>query len=273
MATWLITGTSSGLGRALAEQAARAGHQVAATARDSGTIRDLVDACPGRVAAIDLDVTDAASRAAAVAAAQERFGGIDVLVNNAGYGYTAAIEEGEDDAVAVLFATNFTGPVALIKAVLPGMRERRAGLIINISSIGARATLAGGGYYSAAKAALEGASGALRREVAPFGIRVMVVEPGSFRTAFRGQSAKRSRIRIPDYDEVLGRDGSPRLGPQRGDPRKAAKAILAAAAKPAPPALLLLGSDALEGHRTVTHAEQADIEQHLQLSRSTDATD
>ncbi len=273
MAIWFITGTSSGLGRALAQHAAEAGHKVAATARNADAIGDLVDAYPDRVAAIALDVTDRASRAAAVAAATERFGGIDVLVNNAGYGYTASIEEGEDDAVADLFATNFTGPIALIRQVLPGMRARRAGLIINISSVGARATLPGGGYYSAAKAAIEGASGSLRREVAPLGIHVMVVEPGSFRTQFRGRSAQRSEIRIPDYDEVLGRAGAPILGPQRGDPEKAARVIITVAGEPVPPALLLLGSDAVNGYRTVAQAEQQAIDQHLQLSLSTDATD
>jgi NADP-dependent 3-hydroxy acid dehydrogenase YdfG len=153
MATWMITGTSSGLGRALAEQALAAGHQVVATARDPHAVRDLEEARPGAAVAIRLDVTDHASVATAVEAAERRFGTIDVFVNNAGYGYTAAVEEGEADAVAELFATNFTGPVALIKAVLPGMRARRSGLIVNVSSVGAKVTLPGGGYYSAAKAA------------------------------------------------------------------------------------------------------------------------
>jgi NAD(P)-dependent dehydrogenase (short-subunit alcohol dehydrogenase family) len=218
-------------------------------------------------------VTDKASVAAAAAAAERRFGGIDVLVNNAGYGYTAAVEEGEDDAVAELFAANFAGPVALIKAVLPGMRARRSGLIVNVSSVGARITLPGGGYYSAAKAALEGVSGALRKELAPLGVHVMVVEPGSLRTEFRGRSARKSQIRISDYDEILGRAGRPRLGPQRGDPGKAARAILAAAAEPDPPALLLLGSDALAGYRAHTQAEHDDIDSHEQLTLSTDAAD
>ncbi len=153
MQTWMITGTSSGLGRALADQALAAGHQVVATARDPHTIQDLQKAHPHAAIAIRLDVTERASVTAAVEAADSRFGGIDVLVNNTGYGYTAAIEEGEDDAVADLFATNFTGPVTLIKAVPPGMRARRAGLIVNISSVGARITLPGDDYYSAAKAA------------------------------------------------------------------------------------------------------------------------
>jgi len=273
MATWLITGTSSGLGRALAGQALAAGHRVAATARDPRAVADLAKAHPGAAAAIRLDVADQASITAAVETAESRFGQVDVLVNNAGYGYTAAIEEGEDDAVADLFAVSFTGPVALIKAVLPGMRARRAGLIINISSVGARITLPGGGYYSAAKAALEAASGSLRRELAPLGIRVMVIEPGSLRTDFRGRSARRSQARIPDYDQALGRAGGPALGPQRGDPAQAARAILAAAAEAAPPALLLLGSDALDGYRAHAQAERDDIARHQQLTLSTDATD
>ncbi|HEY0259471.1 MAG TPA: oxidoreductase [Lacisediminihabitans sp.] len=272
MATWLITGTSSGLGRALAEQALAAGGQVVATARDPQTIRDLEDAHPDTAAAVRLDVTDRTSIAAAVDTAQARFGDIDVLVNNAGYGYTAAIEEGEDDAVAELFATNFTGPVALINAVLPGMRSRGSGLIVNVSSVGVKLTLPGGGYYSAAKAALEAASGALRKEVAALGIHVMVVEPGSMRTDFRGRSARRSEIRIGDYDEILGRTGEGRLGPQRGDPVKAARAILTATTEPVPPALLLLGSDALTDYRTLTQAEQADVDRHEPLTLSTDAT-
>lgn len=273
MSTWLITGTSSGLGRALAEQALEAGHRVVATARDMRTIRDLEAAHPDSAAVVRLDVTDRSSIGRAVETAEARFGGVDVLVNNAGYGYTAAIEEGEDDAVAELFATNFTGPMALVRAVLPGMRQRHRGLVVNISSIGARLTLPGGGYYSAAKAALEGASGSLRREVAALGIHVMVVEPGSMRTQFRGRSARRSAIRIPDYDRVLGRTGEPLLGPQRGDPTAAARAILSAAAEAAPPPLLLLGSDALEGHRALVLAQQQDVDRHEQLTRSTDLTD
>jgi NAD(P)-dependent dehydrogenase (short-subunit alcohol dehydrogenase family) len=273
MPTWMITGTSSGLGRALAEQALAAGHHVVATARDPRAVQDLAEAHPGSAAAVRLDVTDQASVAAAVAAAERRFGRIDVLVNNAGYGYTAAVEEGEDDAVAELFATNFTGPVALIKAVLPGMRARRSGLIVNVSSVGARITIPGGGYYSAAKAALEGVSGSLRKELAPLGVHVMVVEPGSFRTEFRGRSARRSETRISDYDEPLGRAGRPRLGPQRGDPAAGARAILAAAAESAPPALLLLGSDAVAGYRAHRQAEQDDVDRYERLALSTDAAD
>lgn len=271
MATWFITGTSTGLGRALAETAAAAGHRVAATARDPESIRDLERAYPDTVAAIALDVTDAVSRSRAVAAATDRLGPIDVLVNNAGYGYSAAVEEGEDDAVAAMFATNVFGPIALAKAVLPAMRQRRSGLIVSVSSIGARITMPGGGYYSAAKAAIEAVSGSLAKELESLGVHVMVVEPGSFRTDFRSRSAKHSEVRISDYDAVLGREPAKQPGPQRGDPVKAARAILTAAARPVPPALLLLGSDALAGYRSVVAAQTALVGENETLTLSTDA--
>jgi NAD(P)-dependent dehydrogenase (short-subunit alcohol dehydrogenase family) len=170
MATWLITGCSSGLGRALAEAAIEAGHDVVATARDVAKVADLA-ATTDRVLPLALDVTDRKQVADAVAEAERRFGGVDVLVNNAGYGYRAAVEEGDDEAVRMLFETHFFGSVAMIKAVLPGMRARRSGVIVNVSSIGAQVTPVGSGYYSAAKAAIEGLSGALRGELAPLGIR------------------------------------------------------------------------------------------------------
>jgi NAD(P)-dependent dehydrogenase (short-subunit alcohol dehydrogenase family) len=272
MTTWFITGASSGLGRALAEHVLGAGQQVVATARNPSALDDLQAAYPVTAMVAALDVTDGLSIHSAVTAAQERFGGIDVLVNNAGYGYTAAVEEGEDQAVARLFATNFFGPVAVIKAALPDMRRRGTGLIVNISSVGARITIPGGGYYSAAKAALEGLSGSLRKEVEPLGLRVMVVEPGSFRTDFRARSADRSSVRIAAYDQVLGRTGAPALGPQRGAPDKAAAAIVQAAEDIEPPKLLVLGSDALAGFRAAADDDAGDIDRFELLSRSTDAS-
>ncbi|QYB07341.1 SDR family NAD(P)-dependent oxidoreductase [Rhodococcus sp. USK10] len=271
MTTWLITGASSGLGRALAERVLDAGHRVVATARNTDALDDLRAAYPETALITSLDVTDPSSIDDAVARAEERFAGIDVLVNNAGYGYTAAVEEGEDTAVTRLFATNFFGPVALIKAALPGMRSRGNGLIINISSVGARITIPGGGYYSAAKAALEGLSGSLRKEVEPLGLRVMVVEPGSFRTDFRGRSADRSSVRVESYDQVLGRTGDSALSPQRGAPEKAAAAILQVAEDAEPPTLLVLGSDALGGFRAAADDAARDVDRFEQLSRSTDA--
>lgn len=271
MSTWLITGASSGLGRALTEHVLGAGHHVVATARDPKVLDDLRTAFPETALIVPLDVTDSASIQAAVAAGEDRFGGVDVLVNNAGYGYTAAVEEGEPDAVARLFATNFDGPVALIKAVLPGMRARRTGTIVNMSSVGARIQFPGAGYYSAVKAALEGLSGSLRKEVQPLGIGVLVVEPGSFRTDFRGRSADRSDATIDDYDDVLGRNGTGQFGPQRGEPAKAAAVILQVVEQNDPPGLLLLGSDALAGFKTAAEDEAQDVARFEQFSNSTDA--
>ena len=190
MSTWLITGCSTGLGRALAEAVIGAGHTAVVTARDVTRVADLGESTPDRVLPVALDVTNADQVASAVQQAQERFGGVDVLVNNAGYGYRAAVEEGDDADVRTLFETHFFGTVAMINAVLPGMRARRTGAIVNISSIGAQLTPVGSGYYSAAKAAIEGISGALRGELAPLGISVTVVEPGAFRTDFAGRSLR-----------------------------------------------------------------------------------
>lgn len=271
MSTWFVTGASSGLGRAIAEHVLATGHQVMATARSTSSIEDLRSAQPSTALTATLDVTDRGSITAAVAAAEARFGGIDVLVNNAGYGYTAAVEEGEDDDVARLFATNLFGPVELIKAVLPGMRARGTGTIVNVSSIGARITIPGGGYYSASKAALEGVSGSLRQEVEPLGLHVVVVEPGSFRTDFRGRSADQSARRIDAYDDVLGRTGDQRLGPQHGDPAKAAVAILQAVEHSEPPRLLVLGTDAVGGRRAAADEEAREVTRFAHLSRSTDA--
>src|SRR6185437_13108068 len=214
-------GSSSGLGRALAESVLEAGHNAVLTARNPDAVEDLVDAHAGSALAVALDVTDSAQVAAAVRAGEERFGGIDVLVNNAGYGYRAAVEEGDEADVATLFATNVFGPVALIKAVLPGMRARRNGAIVNISSIGARICPPGSGYYAASKAALEGMSSSLRKELDPLGIAVMVVEPGGFRTDFAGRSLQQSAEAIADYADTAGRrrkEYDTAHGNQPGDP-------------------------------------------------------
>lgn len=205
MSTWLITGCSTGLGRALAEAVLARGHNVVATARDVSALEGIGSAVPDRVLLTRLDVTDDGQIAAAVRAGTDRFGAIDVLVNNAGYGYRAAVEEGDDQDVQRLFATHVFGTVATIKAVLPQMRARRSGGIVNLSSIGARITPAGSGYYSAVKAAVEGLTGALRREVESLGITVMVVEPGGFRTDFAGRSLTQSSTVIEDYVETAGK--------------------------------------------------------------------
>src|ERR1700760_3303317 len=235
MSTWLITGCSTGLGRTLAEAVIGAGHNVVVTARDVAKVVDLASpnhtATPERVLAVALDVTKPAQVISAVRQAQERFGSVDVLVNNAGYGYRAAVEEGDDAAVRTLFETHFFGAVAMIKAVLPGMRARRSGAIVNISSIGAQLTPVGSGYYSAAKSALEGLSGSLHGELAPLGISVTVVEPGAFRTDFAGRSLVQSAAVIDDYAATAGqrrKENDTMHGNQAGDPAKAGAAIVTA---------------------------------------------
>jgi NAD(P)-dependent dehydrogenase (short-subunit alcohol dehydrogenase family) len=273
MSTWLITGSSSGLGRELARVVLDAGHNAVVTARNADSVRDLTEAHPDRALALALDVTDSAQVAAAVREGEARFGGIDVLVNNAGYGYRAAVEEGDEADVAALFATNVFGPVALIKEVLPGMRSRRRGAIVNISSIGARICPPGSGYYAATKAALEGLSGSLRKELAPLGIAVVAVEPGGFRTDFAGRSLQQSATVIDDYAETAGKrrkENDTAHGTQPGDPVRAAKAILTAVEADQPPALLMLGTDALGAIHAVIDAQLAELAAWEKTGRSTD---
>jgi NAD(P)-dependent dehydrogenase (short-subunit alcohol dehydrogenase family) len=205
MTTWLITGCSTGLGRAFAEAVLARGDHAVVTARDVTKVQDLADKHPDTALALPLDVTDDAQVAAAVAAAEERFGRVDVLVNNAGYGYRAAVEEGTDEDVRQLFDTHVFGTVRTIKAVLPGMRARRSGTIVNLSSIGARICPEGSGYYAAVKAAIEALTLSLRKEVAPLGITAMVVEPGGFRTDFAGRSLTQSAQPIADYADTAGK--------------------------------------------------------------------
>lgn len=276
MSTWLITGCSTGLGRALAEAVIGAGHNAVVTARDPAAVADLAESAPERVLAVALDVTDPAQIAAAVQQALQRFDHIDVLVNNAGYGYRAAVEEGDDADVRALFETHFFGTVAMIKAVLPGMRARRSGAIVNISSIGAQLTPVGSGYYSAAKAAVEGMSGALRGELVPLGISVTIVEPGAFRTDFAGRSLIQSATVIDDYAGTAGRrrkETDTMHGNQPGDPAKAGNAIIAAVESLEPPAFLLLGPDALAAYRYTADARADEIRRWETLTSGTDFAD
>jgi NAD(P)-dependent dehydrogenase (short-subunit alcohol dehydrogenase family) len=273
MPTWLITGCSSGLGRALAEAVIGAGHNAVVTARNVSSVADLSDTAPERVLAVALDVTKPAQVAAAVQDAERRFGGVDVLVNNAGYGYRAAVEEGDDADIRTLFETHFFGAVAMIKAVLPSMRGRRSGAIVNISSIGVQLAAVGSGYYSAAKAAIEGLSGALRGELAPLGISVTVVEPGAFRTDFAGRSLAESATVIDDYAATAGqrrKEHDTMHGNQPGDPAKAGVAIMAAVESAEPPAFLLLGTDALALYRYVADGHAKEIANWERLTTSTD---
>ena len=272
MTTWLITGCSTGLGRALAEAALQRGDNVVATARDASKVEDLTTAYPDTALALSLDVTDVDQVRTAVERGTETFGGIDVLVNNAGYGYRAAVEEGDDDDVRTLFDTHFFGAVDMIKAVLPQMRARRTGTIVNLSSIGARITPAGSGYYAAAKAAVEGLTGSLRKELDPLGITAMVVEPGGFRTDFSGRSLQQSADAIDDYADTAGRrrkENDTTHGTQPGDPAKAAAAIITAVDSTDAPEVLVLGADATTAHAAILRAQLASIEAWRHVSEST----
>ncbi|MFJ4210427.1 oxidoreductase [Paenarthrobacter sp. NPDC089675] len=276
MTTWLITGCSTGLGHALAQAVLAKGDNAVVTARNTDSLQDLATAFPTTALAVALDVTEQSQVDEAVKQAEQRFGGVDVLVNNAGYGYRAAVEEGDDAEVRALFDTNVFGPVALIKAVLPGMRSRRSGAIVNISSIGARICPPGSGYYSATKAALEGISGSLQKELAPLGISVTAVEPGAFRTDFAGRSLTQSAQAIDDYAETAGKrrkENDTVHGTQQGDPDKAAQVIISAVESPETPAFLLLGADAVYAYNAVEEAMRADVERWREQSEGTGYTE
>ena len=276
MTTWLITGASSGLGHALARAVLEKGDNAVVTARDAKSVADLAAAYPDTALAVALDVGDHALVEATVAQATERFGAVDVLVNNAGHGFRAAVEEAADDETAELFATNFFGPVDLIKSVLPPMRARRSGTIVNVSSIGAPRSNPASGYYSATKAALEAMSDGLNREVGPLGIRVLVVVPGAFRTDFSGRSLLQSRTVIDDYADTAGRrrkENDRTHGTQQGDPARAARAIITAVEAEHPPFRLLLGSDALAVVREELRGRLDESDTWEHLSATTDFSD
>ena len=246
---WFITGCSTGLGRALAEAVLKHGHRAAVTARKPAQIQDFAAQHPGKSLALQLDVADYRQIDRAISDAEKAFGRIDVLVNNAGYGYLAAVEEGEEQEIRAMFETNFFGLAALIRRVLPGMRARGRGYIINISSVGGLLGNPSSGYYNATKFAVEGLSEALAKEVAPLGIRVTVVEPGPFRTDWAGRSLKQVRNPIDAYAKTAGARRaqiSGYSGRQAGDPARAAQAIIRIVESPAPPLNLVLGKDGLK---------------------------
>ncbi|QLJ02629.1 oxidoreductase [Streptomyces sp. NEAU-sy36] len=246
---WFITGCSSGLGRALARTVLEQGWRAVVTARDADQVADVVAGHEERALALALDVTDAEQITRAVARAQTAFGRIDVLVNNAGYGYLAAIEEGEDDEVRALFDTNVFGLVDTTKAVLPGMRARRRGHIVNMSSLGGLVGFGATGYYHATKFAVEGLSESLAAEVGPLGINVTIVEPAAFRTNWSGPSMRRSATTIDDYALTAGTRRTRTLatyGHQPGDPARAAQAVIDAVTAEKPPLRLLLGKAAYD---------------------------
>jgi len=245
---WFITGCSTGFGRELVKHVLGRGYKVVVTARDTDAIDDF--GIEANALLLALDVTSPKQVIAAVAAAEARFGHIDVLVNNAGIGYFAAVEEGEDEQVRLMFDVNVFGLAEMTRAILPGMRKRGAGAIINMSSIGGLKSFPALGYYNATKFAVEGLSEALRLEVEPLGLKVMLVEPSGFRTDWAGRSANESHVEIADYADTAGRSRTGLRavsGHQAGDPARAVRAIVAAIESPEPPHRLLLGADAVDG--------------------------
>jgi NAD(P)-dependent dehydrogenase (short-subunit alcohol dehydrogenase family) len=245
---WFITGCSTGFGRELAKHVLQLGYRTVVTARDPEQVKDL--ATLGDALVIRLDVTDQRQVDLAVHSSEEKFGRIDVLVNNAGIGYFAAVEESEEDEVRRMFEVNVFGLGRMLHAVLPGMRKRRAGSIINIASVAGLRSFPSLGYYNATKFAVEGLSGALQQEVEPLGIKVMVVEPSGFRTDWAGRSADESKQQIQDYAATAGAwraEIRADSGKQPGDPVRAVQAIVKAIESPTPPLHLLLGNDAYEG--------------------------
>ena len=246
---WFITGCSTGFGRELAKILLARDYRAVVTARDPSKVADLIEGHAATALALALDVEKQRQIEAAVEAARRKFGRIDVLVNNAGYGYLAAIEEGDDADIRAVFETNVFGLAAMIRAVLPIMRAQKSGAIVNVSSMGGFIGFPGSGYYAATKFAVEGLSESLSKEVAPFGVKVLIVEPGPFRTDWAGRSLKTPKRPIDAYAEsaiarrrqVQGYSGS-----QPGDPVRAAEAIIATVEQPNPPLRLPLGAFAYD---------------------------
>jgi NAD(P)-dependent dehydrogenase (short-subunit alcohol dehydrogenase family) len=271
--TFLITGVSSGFGRAFAAAALADGHTVLGTVRTDDSKAAFESTAPGRARAVVLDVTDFDAIRTTIPRLVEEHGRVDVLVNNAGYGHEGTLEESDLSEMQRQFDVNVFGAVAMIKAVLPAMRTRRSGHIINITSMGGFITMPGIAYYCGSKFALEGISEALGKEVAGFGIKVTAVAPGSFRTDWAGRSMVRADRTIEDYDALfdpIRQARQTKSGAQAGDPAKAAQALLAIVAHPSPPAHLLLGKDALELVRSKLKALTSEIDTWETLTRSTD---
>lgn len=271
--TWFVTGCSSGLGLGIAKAALARGDTVAATARDVSRLSEVQALGGDRVLPLRMDLSDEGSMASAVEGCIERFGRIDVLVNNAGHGYRAAIEESEPDSVEDVFRSNFFGPMDLTRMVLPHMRERGSGTIVNVSSVGAVRGAIGNGYYSAAKGALELASEALCKEVSQLGIRVMVVEPGAFRTGFYGDRLDGSDRHIADYDrlgDLYRKSESTDSRDQPGDPDAGGTVIVDMVMREHPPFRLLLGSDAVRVAEDILTRRLEEVRTWAPISARTD---
>ena len=269
--TWFITGASSGFGLAFAKYALAQGHNVVATARRLDALEEITSQAPDRVLALALDVTRPQDAAAAVNAAIARFERIDVVVNNAGYGIVGAFEETPQDELRALMETNFFGAMNVTRAALPALRAQRSGAIVNISSLGGQLSFAGFSAYSASKFALEGASEALAQELKPFGIKVLIVEPGQFRTGFAGAGLRHMPL-LDVYKDITGgmRDFAHNMdGTQPGDPKKAAAAVETALGSPDTPLRLQLGADAVDAVRNHAEALLSDLSTWEALARDT----
>lgn len=268
---WFVTGTSSGFGRCIAEEVIARGERLVATARDPKALEDLVTKAPDRVLALRLDVTKPGEVEAAVATALERFGQLDVLVNNAGYSVLGALEETTEAELRAAFETMFFGAVAATRAVLPAMRERRSGTIVQVTSVGGITTAPGFGAYCAVKHGLEGLSECLAAEVAPLGIRVLIVEPGAFRTSLFGGAFRM----LPEMEAYAPSVGPTRAyvttsaGKQEGDPAKAARAIIDAVNAGAPTLRLPLGADAVTLIRGKLASVAAEVDQTEGVAKAT----
>lgn len=270
---WLITGCSSGIGRDLALEVLERGGFVAVSARNTAAVADIVERFPNSAIAVTLDVCKQSDIDAAFTETLERFGKIDVLVNNAGYGYLSAIEEGDNEQLRTMFETNFFGLLSMTQKVLPFMRERRSGRILNISSQAGLMGNPGTGFYSSSKYAVEGLTEALSKEVAPFGIKVSSIQPGPFRTDWAGRSMKSNSSGLADYDEHV----SSRInmigeidGHQPGDPKRAAAVIADVAEMENPPAQLLLGSVVLDTYKQKLAELSDQIDHYESITRSAD---
>lgn len=270
---WMITGVSSGFGRALAEAALNLGDRVVGTVRSEPACAAFTAIAPGRSVGMLLDVTDETAVHATVSAAEAQIGGIDILVNNAGYGLVGGVEEASLAEIRAQFEVNVYGAVAVIQAALPFMRARRAGHIVNITSVSGLVGWPSLGIYSGSKFALEGICETLAQEVEPLGIRVTMIEPGGFRTEFaKGSRARTARV-IDDYDATVGESRrilADHAGHEIGDPVRAAEAIIAVVNAAQPPLRLLLGSDALDYVAHKSKAQSVEIEAWTWLSQSTD---
>ncbi len=270
---WFITGCSTGFGRELAKQLLENGYRVAVTARNVGKVEDLTGINAENALAISLDVNNKAQVSDAVSKAETHFGSIDVLVNNAGFGYFGAIEESDEADVRAMFETNFWGLAEMTRAVLPKMRERRSGTIVNISSIGGLVGFPGIGYYNATKFAVTGFSESLQKEVKPLGIDVITVEPSGFRTDWAGRSANDATSTISDYSDTAGANQATirgYSGKQAGDPVRAAKAIVKAVEAENPPKNLLLGVAALKNARIKIEALKVEFDEWAETSEGAD---